>query len=81
MGRVMDVSVARATDDDIRRSGTDGGAVTALLLHLLDSGRIDGAVVTQRYGPFKHRPHLAKTHQKIIEAAGSYFNTSRGMVL
>jgi coenzyme F420 hydrogenase subunit beta len=81
MGRVMDVSVARASDEDIWRRGTDGGVVTALLLHLLDTGRIDGAIVTQRYGLFKHRPHLACNRQEIIQAAGSYFDTSQSMAL
>jgi coenzyme F420 hydrogenase subunit beta len=51
------------------------------LIHLLDAGRIDGAVVTQRYGLFQHRPHLAKTHYEIMEAAGSYFDTTSSMAL
>lgn len=81
MGRALDVSVAHASDDEIWNRGTDGGVVTALLLHLLDTGRIDGAIVTQRYGLFRHRPHLARSRREIIEAAGSYFDTSRGMEL
>lgn len=81
MGRVMDVSVTRASDEDIWHKGTDGGAVTALLLHLLDTGRIDGAIVTQRSGLFKHRPHLARSRREIIDAAGSYFDSTRGMAL
>ena len=81
MGRVLDVSVARAADEDIWKRGTDGGVVTALLLHLLDTGRIDGAIVTQRYGLFRHRPHLARSRREIIEAAGSYFDSSQGMAL
>ncbi len=81
MGRVLDVSVIRAVDNDIWRRGTDGGAVTALLLHLLETGRIDGAIVTQRHGLFRHRPHLARSRREIIDAAGSYFDSTQGMTL
>ena len=42
LGRVFETTVARAVDPDIRAQGTDGGVVTALLVHLLDSGRIEG---------------------------------------
>ncbi len=81
MGRVMDVSVAHATDGTIRDRGTDGGVVTALLLRWLDTGCIDGAIVTQRVGLFQHQPYLACTHQQIVEAAGSFFNTRRKMAV
>ncbi len=77
MGRVMDVSVAHAMDGTIRHHGTDGGVVTALLLHWLDSGCIDGAIVARRVGLFQHRPFLARTRQEIVEAAGSFLDTRR----
>ncbi|MBU0994279.1 MAG: Coenzyme F420 hydrogenase/dehydrogenase, beta subunit C-terminal domain [Proteobacteria bacterium] len=81
MGRVLDISVACAHDKDVRTRGSDGGVVTALLLHLLDTGRIDGAIVTRRIGLFQQQPHLARTHQEIWEAAGSYLDASSGMSL
>jgi PncC family amidohydrolase len=40
MGRVMDAGIARARDPAVRERGTDGGVVTALLLHLFDMGFI-----------------------------------------
>ncbi|MCK7511147.1 MAG: hypothetical protein MZV70_48525 [Desulfobacterales bacterium] len=45
--------------------------VTALLLHLLERGRIDGAIVTQaRSGPFSAGPFLATSSEEIKDAAG-----------
>lgn len=79
MGRVIDVTVGCAVDRAVRGRGTDGGAVTALLLHLLKRGRIDGAIVTRRIGLFRHQPHLARTEEELLEAAGSYFDNSSGM--
>jgi coenzyme F420 hydrogenase subunit beta len=53
--------------------------VTALLLHLFDTGRIDGAIVTRPAGGYRRRPHLAVSREEIEAAAGFYFDTSHGM--
>jgi coenzyme F420 hydrogenase subunit beta len=79
MGRIIETSVARAADDHVLEKATDGGVVTALLLHLFDNGRIDGAIVTRPEGPFKRRPTIATTRDDIIGAAGFYFDSSGGM--
>jgi coenzyme F420 hydrogenase subunit beta len=79
MGRVIETTLARALDPVVRARGTDGGAVTALLLHLYDTGRIDGAIVTEPAGPFQRRPSLATDREAIRQAAGFYFDTSHGM--
>jgi coenzyme F420 hydrogenase subunit beta len=78
-GRIIETSVARAKDPGIRSKATDGGLVTALLAHLFDSGRIDGAIVTKPEGSFRRRPCLATTRAEITNAAGFYFDTSHGM--
>lgn len=79
MGRIMETVVARAADPAVQRRGTDGGAVTALLLHLFDQGRIDGAIVAKQVAPFQRRPHLATTREEILESAGFFFDTSHGL--
>ncbi|MBA2880165.1 coenzyme F420 hydrogenase subunit beta [Desulfosalsimonas propionicica] len=78
-GRIIETSVVRSADTAVRERGTDGGVVTALLLHLFDNGRIDGAIVTKPAGPFMRRPSLAVTREEIEDAAGFYFDTSHGM--
>jgi coenzyme F420 hydrogenase subunit beta len=79
IGRVIETTVARAQDAAIRDNATDGGVVTALLLHLLERGRIDGAIVTKQVGRFQRRPFLATSAEEIREAAGFFFDTSHGM--
>jgi len=81
IGRVQKMTVARAQDPEVLRRATDGGAVTALLLHLLNKGRIDGAIVSKQVGPFQRQPWLATTREEILEAAGFHFDTSHGMNL
>ena len=81
IGRVLKMTVARAADPKVRAQGTDGGAVTALLLHLLNKRRIDGAIVSKQVGPFQRQPWLATTPEEIVAAAGFHFDTSHGMEL
>jgi coenzyme F420-reducing hydrogenase beta subunit len=71
MGRILGTTVSRARDPEVRAKATDGGVVTALLLHLFDLGRIDGAVVTRQVGPFQRQPWLATNREEILEAAAS----------
>lgn len=79
MGKVIETTVAQAKDGEIRRRATDGGVVTAMLLHLFDRGHIDGAIVTRQSGPFHREPWLAVSRQEILDAAGFYFDSSHGM--
>ena len=73
------LGIARATDPDVQQKATDGGMVTALLLHLFDRGRIDGAIVTRQSGPFLREPFLAVSEADIRGAAGFFFDASHGM--
>jgi coenzyme F420 hydrogenase subunit beta len=75
MGRILGTAVARAAEPEVRAGATDGGVVTALLLHLFDHGRIDSAIVSRTVGPFQRQPWLALSRQDIIAAAGFHFDT------
>lgn len=79
IGRVIETTVARASDETIREQATDGGVVTSLLLHLFDTGKIDGAIVTKPSGLFHRTPCLATSRDDIINSAGFYFDRSQGM--
>ena len=79
IGRVIETAIARATDPAIREKATDGGVVTALLVHLFKTGRIDGAIVTKPTGPFQREPFLAESEADIRDASGFFFDTSHGM--
>ncbi|MFZ7127407.1 MAG: Coenzyme F420 hydrogenase/dehydrogenase, beta subunit C-terminal domain [Desulfobacterales bacterium] len=79
IGSVIETTMARARDRIVRENATDGGVVTALLLHLFDRGHIDGAIVTRQIGPFQREPWLATTRQELLDAAGFFMDTSRGI--
>jgi len=79
MGRIQQVSVARSRSEEIRSKATDGGVVTSMLLHLLDIGHIDGAIVSLDNEEGR-MPWLATTPDEIISAAGSHYDAMQGAV-
>lgn len=80
-GRYRSVCSARAIDGDILNAGQDGGTVTALLCHALETGAIDGAVLTKK-GDADWTPeqHVATKREHIIESAGSVYSLSPSLV-
>jgi coenzyme F420 hydrogenase subunit beta len=78
IGRILDITVAQVKDEAQRLRATDGGVVTGLLLHLFDTGRIDGAIVAKNT-PEGRSPFLAATREDILSAAGSHFDTTQGV--
>ncbi|OPX78083.1 MAG: Coenzyme F420 hydrogenase subunit beta [Methanosaeta sp. PtaB.Bin039] len=71
LGIYRTVSAARATP--IRGQVQDGGVVTALLIHALESGQIDCAVVTDRNSRWQTSPKVATTPEEIVAAAGTKY--------
>ena len=75
---------AHASDQNLRYSGSSGGLITALLLHSLERGIIDGALVTgtDPRHPLRPRTAIAETSQEISAACGSkYCPTNIGAAL
>lgn len=79
MGRVIETTVVRSHANTIRERANDGGAVTALLLHLFDRNRIDGAIITRSVGKFQRQPFLATTREEIEMSPGMFLDTSHGL--
>ncbi len=59
----------------------DGGVVTALLCQLLESGHLDGAVVTRRIDAFRGEPFLATSPEEVRAAAGSVYHQSHPLAV
>ena len=74
-GPYQEMFVARARDPRILERCQDGGVVTAMLVHGLESGRLDGAVVSAADAdkPCSPRPTLERTVEGVIAAAGSWY--------
>jgi len=77
-GKVMEISVAQAKDPGIREMGVDGGVVSSILIHLFETGRIDGAIVSKstRNGRVSY---LAKSKEDILDSTGMFYKKNQGM--
>jgi len=75
--------IAQARDNNIRKFCQDGGIVTALLVHALEEGIIDGAVLsgTSKDKPLRAVPRLASTAKEIINCAGTRYTYSPNMLV
>jgi len=74
-GRYQRIFVARARDRRVMERCQDGGVVSAMLLHGLESGRLDSAIVSapDPGRPCSPKPAVATTAEQVLEAAGSWY--------
>lgn len=79
LGHYKRITMTKTTDEVISEIATDGGAVTSILLNLLEKGIIDGAILSKKTGPFSREPIIATTKQEIIDSAGSTFDVSHSI--
>jgi coenzyme F420 hydrogenase subunit beta len=80
IGNWRKITSSQATSSEIRINATDGGVVTALLIYLLEKNLINGAMVSKKEGLFNRFPYFATTKQELIDAAGSHYDISHGIV-
>ena len=75
MGCHLQCYTGYAADAQLRYKATSGGLITALLLFLLETGKIDGAAVTRlsKDDPLKPEPFIARTREEILSAVGSKY--------
>jgi coenzyme F420 hydrogenase subunit beta len=72
----------RNADESIRKRAQDGGVVTAVLLHLLEKGTIEGAVISgiDPNQPWLPKPIVATTREEIVSATKSRYTRSPNLV-
>jgi coenzyme F420 hydrogenase subunit beta len=70
--------LAYATEGDLQEKSTSGGLVTAILLHLLDTKQIDGAVciTSDKDVLWRGKPIVARTREEILGAVKSKYAIS-----
>ncbi len=75
IGIVHRMWTGHASDPVIRRAGASGGITTQILIHLLESGLIDGAIVARQGLPKPEEAtwHIARTREEILECSGSVY--------
>jgi coenzyme F420 hydrogenase subunit beta len=76
VGYYRSLNVAQARSEEIRQRGASGGVVTALLLHLLNERRIEGAlgVTMNPDRPWQPQAVVLRSPGEIIRAAQSKYS-------
>lgn len=74
-GQVCGAYVGHACDETIRSKGQSGGVVSALLLFLLETRRVDAALVSAMPcdGSLRPKAFLARTREQVLGAQGSKY--------
>lgn len=74
-GMYQGIFNVHAHDSNIRHEAASGGAVTQLLIDMLEHHQIGGAVVTRskKNIPYEFEAHIATTREEILEAAQSKY--------
>lgn len=72
------IATGHALADDVRYEGSSGGAISALLIHALESGLVDRAihVVADPDNPTRNIMTCSTTRAEIISGAGSRYTAS-----
>jgi coenzyme F420 hydrogenase subunit beta len=74
-GPVLQTWIGYSNDEGIRSRGTSGGLITGLLVYLLESGKIDGALIIgpNNSHPLQHDIMIARTRAEIESSWGSKY--------
>ena len=67
--------IAFSNSSFIRRMSASGGFVTGMIVYLLKTGQIDGAIVTttDTINPLINRPKIARNEEEVLESMGSRY--------
>ncbi|HZG93309.1 MAG TPA: Coenzyme F420 hydrogenase/dehydrogenase, beta subunit C-terminal domain [Mycobacteriales bacterium] len=78
IGIYRNLLLVRATEDAVHDAGQDGGLVSALLIWALESGRIDGALVSDfaEDRPLDAVPAVVTDRAGVLRTAGSRYTYS-----
>lgn len=75
VGHIDQLWTGHASDPQIRRMGASGGVISAVIIHLLESGRIDGAVLAKQGVPTPEQASwfIARTREEVLSCAQSVY--------
>ncbi len=79
IGSYVAIRSLRTTDKEIGEVCCDGGAVTGLLEFLLDTKRVNGAVLSRRASIWNNEPMIAMDFSDLLKCAGSSLAQSRSV--
>jgi coenzyme F420 hydrogenase subunit beta len=80
LGYYQKLVAAKSKDETVLRSAQNGGVVSSLLIHALDSGLIDGVLLTDKDDKWFPKPVIARTPDEILSCVGSKYTISPTLI-
>ena len=80
LGYYQKLVAAKSNDETVLRSAQNGGVVSSLLIHALDSGLIDGVLLTDKDDKWFPKPVIARTPDEILACVGSKYTVSPTLI-
>ena len=72
LGKYREAFLARSTSEEIRRRKVgSGGAVTSILMYMLEKGYVDSVIAAKKIKGLKGELVVARTREELLEAAGN----------
>lgn len=78
LGEYKRIAIAHHKDEGVRSNAASGGILTGTLVHLLETGKINGAVVLKmdETRPWRSVPTIARTREEILASAQSKYTVT-----
>ncbi|MFX0028002.1 MAG: Coenzyme F420 hydrogenase/dehydrogenase, beta subunit C-terminal domain, partial [Candidatus Hermodarchaeota archaeon] len=73
LGYYQNILAAKSTRNDVLKVAQNGGIVSSLLIHALETGLIDGVILTDKDEKWVPKPVIARTKSEILSYAGSKY--------
>lgn len=74
-GHYREAYIAYAAEEAVRRQGASGGVISQVLIYLLETGQVDGAIVVQQGvpRPWEAAPVIARNRAEVLAASQSVY--------
>jgi len=80
LGHYQKLVAAKSNDEAVLKIAQNGGVVSSLLIHALDSGLIDGVLLTDKDDNWFPKPIIARTPDEILSCVGSKYTISPTLI-
>ena len=70
IGHVQKATSAVTRSAEVKAKSADGGVATSLLWYLIDTGQVDGAILSKNDGPVGPNLFIARTRDEVLQATG-----------
>jgi len=80
LGYFQKLVAAKSNDEAVLKITQNGGVVSSLLIHALDSGLIDGVLLTDKDDKWYPKPVIARTPDEILACVGSKYTISPTLI-